>query len=288
MHDRPIGLRVAAGVVHNDHARDTEATKYVDPSTAKWRMRKMRDSFQLVEWSRFKFGIKFSFRVRLSANRLAHCETGNGFTDTEIESANENGEIANEVLESDNGRTESANGLATLALLARSGSSGSHKQQSESLRSEEQHQGQQQPQNQPRTASRLDKQSNSTVPPVQSQAPQSIAVPPSLVVPPQRCSKCKKHVLRSDEEIKKGTCADCLELAKRKREREDAEAKELARRLGTHHWERRNPRRDELCLNPGCGMSYMEARVEQVECAGDAIDALENKREAENVPSPET
>ena len=34
MHDGPIGLGVAAWVVHNDHARDTEATVDVEAHQA--------------------------------------------------------------------------------------------------------------------------------------------------------------------------------------------------------------------------------------------------------------
>src|ERR1043165_1622103 len=72
----------------------------ISGSTAKWRMTQMRDKYQIVEWSRFKFGIRFIFGVRISANRLADCEKANGSIDREIQSVNAEGEIANRVVES--------------------------------------------------------------------------------------------------------------------------------------------------------------------------------------------
>lgn len=40
----------------------------IDGSTAKWRMNQLRDKYQLVEWERTRFGIKFTFGVFLSAD----------------------------------------------------------------------------------------------------------------------------------------------------------------------------------------------------------------------------
>lgn len=40
----------------------------IGESTAKWRMNQLREKFQLVEWERTKFGIKFTFGVSLSAD----------------------------------------------------------------------------------------------------------------------------------------------------------------------------------------------------------------------------
>ena len=42
----------------------------IDYETAKWRMKQLRDKHELVEWERFKLGIKFTFGVRLSGNGL--------------------------------------------------------------------------------------------------------------------------------------------------------------------------------------------------------------------------
>jgi hypothetical protein len=36
-----------------------------------------------------------------------------------------------------------------------------------------------------------------------------IAVPPA--VPPQRCSKCKRQILRTEEELKRRRCSNCWE-----------------------------------------------------------------------------
>jgi hypothetical protein len=44
----------------------------IGESTGKWRMNRLRDEFQLVEWERTKFGIKFTFGVPLSANGARH------------------------------------------------------------------------------------------------------------------------------------------------------------------------------------------------------------------------
>lgn len=38
----------------------------IGESTAKWRMIQLRDKYELVEWERTKYGIKFTFRVSLS------------------------------------------------------------------------------------------------------------------------------------------------------------------------------------------------------------------------------
>lgn len=38
----------------------------IGESTAKWRMKVIRDEYQLVEWERTKFGVKFTFCVSLS------------------------------------------------------------------------------------------------------------------------------------------------------------------------------------------------------------------------------
>ena len=44
----------------------------IGESTAKWRMNQLRDKFQLVEWERTKFGIKFTFGVALTADGENH------------------------------------------------------------------------------------------------------------------------------------------------------------------------------------------------------------------------
>jgi hypothetical protein len=41
----------------------------IGESTAKWRMNQLRDKYELVEWERTKFGIKFTFGAYLSADR---------------------------------------------------------------------------------------------------------------------------------------------------------------------------------------------------------------------------
>ena len=40
----------------------------IGESTAKWRMNQLRDQYELVEWERTKFGVKFTFGVYLSAD----------------------------------------------------------------------------------------------------------------------------------------------------------------------------------------------------------------------------
>jgi hypothetical protein len=40
----------------------------IGESTAKWRMNQLRDRYQLVEWERTRFGIRFTFGVYLSAD----------------------------------------------------------------------------------------------------------------------------------------------------------------------------------------------------------------------------
>lgn len=44
----------------------------IGESTAKWRMVQLRDKWELVEWERTKYGIKFTFGVSLSADGEHH------------------------------------------------------------------------------------------------------------------------------------------------------------------------------------------------------------------------
>jgi len=60
----------------------------IGDSTAKWRMNQLREKFQLVEWERTKFGIKFTFGVYLSpdgerrtAERAGTSNSATHFTD---------------------------------------------------------------------------------------------------------------------------------------------------------------------------------------------------------------
>jgi len=60
----------------------------IGESTAKWRINQLRDKYELIEWERTKFGIKFTFGaslsakgVRLSPNRDATSAPGTPDTD---------------------------------------------------------------------------------------------------------------------------------------------------------------------------------------------------------------
>jgi hypothetical protein len=44
----------------------------IGESTAKWRIKQLRDEYELLEWERTKFGIKFAFGVALSADGEGH------------------------------------------------------------------------------------------------------------------------------------------------------------------------------------------------------------------------
>jgi hypothetical protein len=44
----------------------------IGESTAKWRMKMMRDRWELIEWDRTKYGVEFTFGVALSADGEGH------------------------------------------------------------------------------------------------------------------------------------------------------------------------------------------------------------------------
>jgi hypothetical protein len=46
----------------------------IGESTAKWRIKMIRDRWELIEWDRTKFGIKFTFGVSLSPNDERHSD----------------------------------------------------------------------------------------------------------------------------------------------------------------------------------------------------------------------
>jgi hypothetical protein len=89
--------------------------------TAKWRMKQMRDQHKLVEWERFKLGIKFTFAVRLSGNGLTQLTD---YLSKNSSQVTEQFESGNEAVQSGNGLGESGNRLPPLAFdLALSGES---------------------------------------------------------------------------------------------------------------------------------------------------------------------
>jgi hypothetical protein len=60
----------------------------IGESTAKWRMNQLRDKYELVEWERTNYGIKFTFGVSLSAGGerpLAKTSLGTRRTDDWVE-----------------------------------------------------------------------------------------------------------------------------------------------------------------------------------------------------------
>jgi hypothetical protein len=86
----------------------------VDYETAKWRMKQMRDKYELVVWERFKMGIRFTFGVRLSGNGLT--EVMDYLSDfSQVTAQPESG---NKPVQSGNRMAQSGNGLPPLAYQA--------------------------------------------------------------------------------------------------------------------------------------------------------------------------
>lgn len=80
----------------------------------------MRDLHELVEWQRFKLGIKFTFGVRLSGNGLPEVTD---YPTEDSSQVTEDIESGNETVQSGNRLGESGNGLPPLAFTGLSGES---------------------------------------------------------------------------------------------------------------------------------------------------------------------
>jgi hypothetical protein len=160
----------------------------IDYETAKWRMKQLRDKHELVEWERFKLGIRFTFGVRLSGNGLTEVmdylsEDQRAASGSPAKSSSQVTGRSSQVTEQSSqvmDGLESGNGLPPLAfdLAYLAKTTGSVVDRTSSLRSVDPNQHQGQPQEQPRSRAYQIQEDESPSIPVQSPATQPRVIPP--------------------------------------------------------------------------------------------------------------
>jgi hypothetical protein len=221
----------------------------IDYETAKWRMKQLRDKHELVEWERFKLGIRFTFGVRLLGNGLT--AVMDYLSDNSSQVTEDSSQVMKRSSQVMDG-LESGNGLPPLAFdLALSGEELSGLcEQDTSLRSEEQEQ-EQHPE--PR---QIDEDDYPGVP-VHPPSPQAIAVPPAAP-PPDTRPRCKdnycRRVLQTETEIRRGKCDECLEWQRQ-------ENRKWVHPRDTHDWSKDK----NVCDR--CGTTREELKYENIYCA---------------------